>query len=78
MITFDSWEDLVDKLQTTDRRAVSAAMMAFNAVQEAEIVEKWRGVLRRVIPAARRPALNSTSYEDRMDRIFGAGEWAEY
>jgi hypothetical protein len=33
VILFDSWEDLVTKLQTTDLRAVSAAMQEHNARQ---------------------------------------------
>ena len=49
---------------------------------EAEALETWAGVLRGLPRhqdrAAQDAALAGLSFEDRMDRIYGKGKWAEY
>jgi hypothetical protein len=42
VILFDSWEDLVVKLQTIDLRAVSAAMHEYNA-RQVRVQMLWAG-----------------------------------
>lgn len=46
VIVFDSWEDLITKLNTLDLHKISAAMERFNYVKEADLLDQWCKVLR--------------------------------
>jgi hypothetical protein len=82
VILFDSWADAAAKLAAADLAAVSAAMRAFSEAQEREVKEQWAALLRGLPPRAERDAadarLAGLTYDQRMDAIYGAGNWAEY
>lgn len=77
VILFDSWEGLVNKLAKVDLEAVSKAQLEFSAKQEAEVAEVWREFFRN---APRQPHGNlaGMAYEQRMDSIYGPGNWSAY
>ncbi len=82
VILFDSWEDAAAKLAAADLAAVSRAMLSFSAVQEVAVREQWAALLRGLPPRAEREAsdarLAALNYDQRMDAIYGARNWAEY
>jgi hypothetical protein len=82
VILFDSWQDLLDKLNGVDLAAVSAAMHAYSAAQEAELALTWRRILASLPSRQERAAsdarLHGLSYEQRMDTLFGSQGWADY
>lgn len=82
VVLFDSWQDLLDKLNSVDLAAVSAAMRAHSAAQEAELARTWSGILAglpsRTQRAASDASLHGLSYEQRMDTLFGPQGWADY
>ena len=82
IILFDSWEHLAEQLRGLDLAAVSQRMLEHAASMEAEALETWAGVLRGLPRhqdrAAQDAALAGLGFEDRMDRIYGKGKWAEY
>jgi hypothetical protein len=82
VILFDSWQELLDKLNSADLVAVSAAMHAHSATQEAELAHTWRrifaGLPSRPQRAASDARLHGLSYEQRMDTLFGPQGWADY
>ena len=47
---FDSWEDLVGKLQSVDAKGVSRAMLKYSNEQRPKLVEKWRKVMLKIVP----------------------------
>lgn len=77
IIQFDSWEALVNKLAKVDLEAVSKAQLEFSAQQEARVVQEWAKLI-RLAPRQPHGDLTGLSYEERMDRIYGQGRWAEY
>jgi len=46
---FDSWEDLVGKLQNADMQGISKAMLRYSDDQRPNLVAEWRKVLRRAV-----------------------------
>lgn len=69
---FDSWEDLVDKLRTVDMQSVSKAMLEYSEEQRFEIVEKWKQVVRRIVPTSRRGGTSvvPTDYDGAMQKLY--------
>jgi len=53
IIHFSSWDDLIDKLQTTDLNAVSKRMVDENERFSLALKKQWRWILRRIF--ANRP-----------------------
>lgn len=78
IITFESWDELAEKLTTIDLNEVSRLMLKESVDLEARLVAQWRDVFSQVIPARDRPSLEGKSYNERMDAIYGAGEWEDY
>ena len=64
VVLFDSIDDLVFKLETTDLGAVSARMAAHNAELRAAAHEAWGGVLDRVLAAPRGEAVPVSEVPD--------------
>jgi hypothetical protein len=79
VILFDSWEELATKLASVDFPAVSTRMLQHVEVLKRELSEVWGGMLQRVAStrASVRPRLEG-SYNERMDAIYGSGQWADY
>ena len=77
-----TWADAAAKLAAADLHAVSRAMLAFSEAQERDVKEQWAALLRALPPRAEREAadarLAGLTYDQRMDAIYGAGNWAEY
>jgi len=48
IILFDSWEELADKLESTDFRAVSEAMHEYSKYLEAYVISQWKKIFKRV------------------------------
>jgi len=78
IITFESWEELAEKLATVDLREVSHKMLEAAAAMESRVAASWQRVFDRVIPAAERPSLTGLSYDERMNAIYGRHEWEDY
>ena len=81
IITFDSWEDLASKVAAADLGAISAAMLQHGKVLEEQLVGTWADVLRGIPKHEERAAdalLAGLPFGQRMDRIYGAGNWAAY
>ena len=51
VVHFDSWDDLMAKLVTTDLAAVNRAMKAYNEQTRARLVQTWRDIFRNVTAA---------------------------
>ena len=82
VILFDSWADLTEQLKTIDLAAVSAKMKVANVRIEKNIVNEWTDVLKQIPSRAvleeSDRVLNGMGFDDRMNHIYGKGEWAEY
>jgi hypothetical protein len=44
--TFDSWEDLINKLKTLDLKKISDNMKDFNVIREADLLNNWCKILK--------------------------------
>ena len=73
---FDSWEDLIEKLERVDLPAVSEAMRRFNREQREDLLKKWRAVLdvatstRRTATDLMRRPLNAPSFDEAMQALW--------
>ena len=43
---FDSWPDLIEKLQTLDLKKISESMKAFNKIRQAYVLDNWCKIIR--------------------------------
>lgn len=79
IILFDSWDDLTNKLLTTDYTAVSKAMLDFAGRKHDRVTESWLDVLDRMVArrhngkAPKIPPVRD--YADAMDAVWGSGAW---
>ncbi|CAF1339882.1 unnamed protein product [Didymodactylos carnosus] len=48
IILYESIEDLIQKLETTDLMAVSAKMKTYNEDVKLDLLNKWNGILKRI------------------------------
>lgn len=65
VIYFDSWEELADKLESTDFRAVSEAMHEYSKYLEDYVIHQWKTVFKRI-----RTAGSSRRSEITFERYF--------
>ena len=79
VIIFESMQELADKLLTVDFKAVSAAQLQAAAALERNVTAQWARITNGIIPRTARPPLDpQSSYEDRMNAIYGAGNRVDY
>jgi hypothetical protein len=72
IVYYDSWEDLLRKLTTTDFKAVSAAMQQENELMEAKLKRQWKGLLYRMFKDRPRDGYAMpSSYEEAMQELWG-------
>lgn len=79
VILFDSWDDLVLKLETTDFASVSERMLAHNSNERVQLLEQWLDILDKAIEhrggLAKAPVPQG-SFTTAMNQIWGRGHWA--
>jgi len=60
--TFDSFEDLLQKLKKADLSAISSKMKAHNLVREADLLNNWCQLTKSIVKSPRTPS----SYEEAL------------
>jgi hypothetical protein len=72
IVTFDSWEDLMVKLDAANLRDISSKMSEFNEQQRVDLQEKWRTILD--VAKTRR---QQGDLPDNFDEAMSA-QWDDY
>jgi len=60
--TFDSFEDLLQKLKKADLSAISRKMKAHNLVKETDLLNNWCQITKSIVKSPRTPS----SYEEAL------------
>lgn len=60
---FDSWPDLIQKLQTLDLRKLSDSMRAFNKIRQGYVLDNWCRLLKSLPQEQPIP----TSYDEALE-----------
>lgn len=70
---FESWGDLVGKLQNADMQGISKAMLRYSDEQRPKLVEEWRKVMRKVAPSGEKGArVVPSDFDEAMKGLYDA------
>ena len=72
--TFDSYDDLIQKLHAADLGAISAKMRQYSLQLKSTLERKWQALIARSVRGGKRVVPSSLTFDDAMKTIYGGGD----
>jgi hypothetical protein len=71
-VLFSSWEDLYNKLETTDLNEVSRKMEQYNIDSKIELQDKWRSIFNKIFKNLPKEGRKMpSSFDKAMAELYG-------
>jgi hypothetical protein len=76
--TFDSYDDLIAKLDAADLGAIAANMRRHSATLRGTLHAKWSAIIARAVAGGTRAIPSAMTYAEAMRALYPGGTWPNF